>query len=293
MVKCSDKIVECHNNSNLKKDSNLESANVCDTNKLTVFTLLDKKTDKINENRLENDHKDCQKKICLKQSHVLNDSLAIELSKNVIVPSKSSDTDSSAYLIRSTLAKNILRMRNDLSKNTLQTRSKMQMVSVLKKPPNASQSLLLKSNSDENIVTTTNSLNNKVQNIIVQDTQDLTSGEQAKKPPFRKKLNLAEYRNRRDQNRSDNSRTNSPIQPTMLLYIHHASTTTEPITNDPENPIWFEKEIVSILKPKSDIDEEKNKSKPLMCDIGIQTYETVFEFSTRSLVDTAETNDKR
>lgn len=268
-------------------------ADICDTKKLAGFTLMDKETDKINENRLKSDYKDYQKKICLKQSHALNDSLTIKLPKSVKVPSKSSDKDSPVYLIRSALAQNILRSRNDLSKNTSQISSTMQMVSVLKKPPNASQTLFLKSNSDEDIVTTTNNLNNEVQNIIVQDTQNSASDEQAKKPPFRKKLNLAEYRNRRDQNRSDNSRTNSPIQPMILLYVHHASTTTEPIKNDSENPIWSEREIVSMLKPKSDIDEEKNKSKPLMCDIGIQTYETVFEFSKKSLMVTTERNDKR
>ncbi|XP_029156864.1 NK-tumor recognition protein-like [Nylanderia fulva] len=302
MLKCNDKIVKCHNNSNLKKDS-VEVTDIYDTSKLAVCTSLqtDKETDKINENRFEKGHKDYQQKICVEQSHLLKDSLAIKLPKNnVIIPNKSSNTDSSVYIIHSALAKSIL--RND-SKNTLQANSKTQMISVLKKPPpNASQSLnksqssFLKSNSDETTVTTaTNSLNNKVENIILQDIKDLPSDEQMKKPPFRKKLNLAEYRNRRDQNRSDNSRTNSPIQPKMLEYVHHASTTTEPIKNDPENPIWCEREIVlkSIFKPKSDIDEEKNKLKPLMCDVGIQTYETVFEFSGRSLVDTAKKNDTR
>ncbi|XP_011260798.1 uncharacterized protein LOC105254042 isoform X2 [Camponotus floridanus] len=289
MTKCG-KIIECHNNSNSKKDNNLESADICDTNKLAGFTLLNGQTHKINENRLESDQKDCQEKICLEQSCVSNDSLANK-PKSAKVSSKSSDKDSPVYLIRSVLAQNILRSRNDLSKNTLPLSAPMQMISVLKKPPNAQS--LLKSNSDENIVTTINSLNNEIQNVIVQNTQDLASGEQAKKPPFRKKLNLAEYRNRRDQNRSDNSRTSSPIQPMTLLYVHHASTTTEPIKNDSGDPIWSEREIVSILKPKSDINEEKNKSKPLMCDIEIQTYETVFEFTKRSLVDSAEKNDKR
>lgn len=295
MTKCGKiaEVIAICNDKSLKKDNNLESADIHNTNKLTCVALLDKETDKINENRLKSDYKNCQK-ICLKQSHVLNNSLAIKLPKDMTVPSKSSDKDSPVYLIRSALAQNILRLRNDLSKNTSQMNSTKQMVSVLKKPPNASQTQFLKSNSDENIVTTTNSLNNEVQNKIVQDTQDSTSDEQAKKPPFRKKLNLAEYRNRRDQNRSDNSRTNSPVynSPMILLYVHHASTTTEPIKNDSENPTWSEREIVSMLKPKSDIDEEKNKSKPLKCDIGIQTYETVFEFSKNSLTDTTEENER-
>lgn len=290
MIKCG-KVVECHNNSNPKKD-NLESAGICDTNKLT--DLLNKQTHKINENRLESDYKDFQEKICLKQSHVSNDSLTIKLPKNVKVSSKSSEfKDSPVCLIRSVLAQNILRSRNDLPKNIKNILPlSTPMVSVLKKPPNTSQPLL-KNNSDENTVTTTNNLNNEVQNIIVQNTQDLTSGEQAKKPPFRKKLNLEEYRNRRDQNRSDNSRTNSPIQHTTLSYAYHAFTTTEPIKNDSGNLIWSEKEFTPIFKPKLDIDEEKNKSKPLMYDIGIQTYETVFEFTKKSLVDTTEKNDER
>lgn len=81
------KVVECHNNSNPKKDNNLKSVGICDTNKLAG--LLNKQTHKINENRLESDYY-CQEKIYLKQSHVSKDSLAIKLSKSMKVSNVSS-----------------------------------------------------------------------------------------------------------------------------------------------------------------------------------------------------------
>ncbi|KOC60266.1 Peroxisome proliferator-activated receptor gamma coactivator-related protein 1 [Habropoda laboriosa] len=104
---------------------------------------------------------------------------------------------------------------------------------------------------------------------------------------------VLKYRSRREQNRSDNSRTNSPMQPMTLVYVHHASTTTEPIKDDPENLIWSEREIVSVLKPKVDVHEEKLRLKPSTCDIGIQTYETVFEFPPKSLIDVDERHEQQ
>ncbi|CAK9800803.1 Peroxisome proliferator-activated receptor gamma coactivator-related protein 1 [Anthophora plagiata] len=78
-----------------------------------------------------------------------------------------------------------------------------------------------------------------------------------------------------------------------LVYVHHAFTTTEPIKDNPQNLIWSEREIVSVLKPKVDVQEEKVRLKPSTCEIGIQTYETVFEFPTKSLTDVDERREQQ
>ncbi|XP_031848169.1 uncharacterized protein LOC116433801 isoform X2 [Nomia melanderi] len=194
--------------------------------------------------------------------------------------------------IRSALATSILQLQRGALTKTKSlnggNQKTKQMVSVLKKPLNVQQlPTVVITGSYENVVTTNDSSNNKVQNIIIQNAEENLTQDEEKKPP-RKKLNLAEYRSRREQNRSDNSRTNSPIQPMTLIYIHHASTTTEPVKDDFGNLNWTEREIVSILKPKVDIDEEKVRPKPDTCDMGIQTYETVFEFPPKSLIDVDE-----
>ncbi|XP_053975874.1 NK-tumor recognition protein isoform X2 [Hylaeus volcanicus] len=187
--------------------------------------------------------------------------------------------------IRSALATSILQLQKGVLNKTKGNQKTTQMVSVLKKPLNTQLPVVM-TTSNESIITISNGSNDKVHNIIVQDTKKAFPKEEERKP--RKKLNLAEYRSRREQNRSDNSRTNSPIQPMTLIYVHHASTTTEPIKDDPGTLIWSEREIVSVLKPKADIDEEKLRPKPPTCDVGIQTYETVFEFPPKSLIDVDE-----
>ena len=177
--------------------------------------------------------------------------------------------------IQSVLATSILQLRKGgVLTKTKPIEGTQKMVSVLKKPPKATQPPLLCINSNESIVTTTNSSNNEVQNIIIQNTQ-FDSQEDLKKPP-RKKLNLAEYRSRREQNRSDSSRTSSPIQPMTLVYIHHVSTTTTPVQGDLESLVWSEREIVSVLKPKSDFEDEKVRPKPKLREAAAQTNETVF-----------------
>ena len=182
--------------------------------------------------------------------------------------------------IQSALATSILQLRKGVltkTKTLDMHKPKQQMVSVLKKPPVATTPQIIPgTNLKESIVTTTNSSNDQVQNIIVQEAADVDMPEETEKKPPRRKLNLAEYRSRREQTRGDGSRTNSPVQPTALLYIHHASTNTEPINDDPENPIWCEREIVPVLKPKAEIEEEKVKPKPPTRDRGIQTMESVF-----------------
>ncbi|XP_043460965.1 NK-tumor recognition protein-like isoform X2 [Leptopilina heterotoma] len=194
--------------------------------------------------------------------------------------------------VRPTVATSILQTRKGVITKTKPIDGPQKMISVLKKPPQPSQTLIC-NKPNESIVTTTNSLNNEVQNIIVQ-TQPIEAQENDKKlPPPRKKLNLAEYRSRREQNRSDNSRTNSPIQPMTLVYIYHASTTTHPIQTDHDNVIWSEREIVSILKPKSEIEEIKVEAKPSVRDASIQTNETVFNQTPRSNFEAASINSKK
>ncbi|XP_017759100.1 PREDICTED: NK-tumor recognition protein [Eufriesea mexicana] len=276
--------------SNSKKDSGFESGEVSDNSEeqLGITITSDIQVNK-SIKQLQNKTKDCKKEALANQGNCHN--ILSSTSNCVISQSQNVPTTIPQMKIHSALATNILQLRQGVLSKTksikVGNQRMKQMVSVLKKPLNIHQVPSLKTAPNENIVTTTNSLNDKVQNIIVQDSEKTFIQQEEKKPP-RKKLNLAEYRSRREQNRSDNSRTNSPLQPMTLIYVHHASTTTEPIKDDPKNLIWSEREIVSVLKPKVDVDEKKVRPKPTTCDIGIQTYETVFEFPPKSLIDVDE-----
>ncbi|XP_076293648.1 uncharacterized protein LOC143215420 [Lasioglossum baleicum] len=203
---------------------------------------------------------------------------------------ESSSNPTPEMKIRSALATSILQLQRGVLRKTKsvygENQRTKQMVSVLKKPLNAQLPTVVITNAGENVLTTNNGSNDKNESIVENTEEKLTQDEE-RKPP-RKKLNLAEYRSRREQNRSDNSRTSSPLQPMTLVYIHHVSTTTEPIKDDFGSLNWSEREIVSILKPKADVDEEKVSPKPQTCDVGMQTYETVFEFPPKSLIDVDE-----
>lgn len=276
---------------NSKKDSGLESGEASDNSEeqTGVTTVNDIQVNK-SMKELQNETKNCRKETLVNEenSHKINIS---NNTSNCVISHKqnlSTNNSISQMKMHSTLTTNILQIQDVVNKTkSIKTGNQRikQMVSVLKKPN--IQAPIVKVISNESIVTTTNSLHDKVQNIIVQSNEKTCSEKEEKRPP-RKKLNLAEYRSRREQNRSDNSRTNSPVQPMKLIYIHHASTTTEPIKDDPQNLIWSEREIVSVLKPKQDIDEKKVCPKPSTCEIGIQTYETVFEFPPKSLIDVDE-----
>ncbi|XP_050481658.1 NK-tumor recognition protein-like isoform X4 [Bombus huntii] len=292
------KNTEYSTDSNSKKDSGLESGEVSDNNEeqsgvTTVSDIQDNKPTK----QLQNETKICRKETLASKGNCQQINISSNTTSCVISQNKSTSTSNAIpqMKIHSALAANILQIRQDVLNKTKSIKAgsqrTKQMVSVLKKPLNV-QVPVVKTISNENIVTTTNSLHDKVQNIIVQNSVKTFIKEEEKKPP-RKKLNLAEYRSRREQNRSDNSRTNSPLQPMTLVYIHHASTTTEPIKDDPKNLIWSEREIVSVLKPKLDVDEKTVRPKPLTYDIGIQTYETVFEFPPKSLIDVDERHKQR
>lgn len=276
--------------SNSKKDSGLESGEASDNSEeqAGVTTVNDIQVNKsMKESQNETN---CRKEALAneKNSHKIN--ISNNTSNCVISHRQNISTNNSISQMKmhSALTTNILQIQDVVSKTkSIKTGNQRikQMVSVLKKPN--IQAPIVKVIPNESIVTTTNSLHDKVQNIIVQNNEKTCSEKDEKRPP-RKKLNLAEYRSRREQNRSDNSRTNSPVQPMKLIYVHHASTTTEPIKDDPQNLIWSEREIVSVLKPKQDIDEKKVCPKPSTCEIGIQTYETVFEFPPKSLIDVDE-----
>ncbi|XP_043599350.1 NK-tumor recognition protein-like isoform X4 [Bombus pyrosoma] len=292
------KNTEYSTDSNSKKDSGLESGEVSDNNEeqsgvTTVSDIQDNKPIK----QLQNETKICRKETLASKGNCQQINISSNTTSCVISQNESASTSNAIpqMKIHSALAANILQIRQGVLSKTKSIKAgsqrTKQMVSVLKKPLNV-QVPSVKTIFNENIVTTTNSLHDKVQNIIVQDSEKTFTKEEEKKPP-RKKLNLAEYRSRREQNRSDNSRTNSPLQPMTLVYIHHASTTTEPIKDDPKNLIWSEREIVSVLKPKLDVDEKTVRPKPLTYDIGIQTYETVFEFPPKSLIDVDERHKQR
>ncbi|XP_043667898.1 serine/arginine repetitive matrix protein 2-like isoform X2 [Vespula pensylvanica] len=282
---------ECRVNRNSKKDSGLEIEEEISDNSEEQLSCKSKRTNGVKK-QTSKQIKECPKDTQLQEQNSKHSSSNL-LSENIPKAQNAplnKPTPVYEMKIRSALATSILQLRKDALNNIRSIQPNKQMVSVLKKPPNTVQPILT-TNPNESIVTTTNSSNDEVQNIIIQNTQE-SSKEETKKPP-RRKLNLAEYRSRREQNRSDSSRTNSPIQPMALLYVHHASTTTEPIKDNSGNLSWCEREIISVLKPKADLDEEKVKQKPPTSEMGIQTYETVFEFPTKSLVDIDERNEEQ
>ncbi|XP_076176418.1 uncharacterized protein LOC143151298 isoform X3 [Ptiloglossa arizonensis] len=273
-----------------RKDDSLESSKVSDNEEKSEGTVFNG----VQVNgfmKLKNEIKNCEKGVLTEQESNQNNNILSNISNCINqVHSESLNTSTQKMKIRSALATSILQLQRDVLRKTKTvktgTQKTKQMISVLKKPLNIQLPILM-TTSNESIITISNALNDKVHNIIVHDTEKTFPKEEESKPP-RRKLNLAEYRSRREQNRSDNSRTNSPIQPMTLVYVHHASTTTEPIKDDPGNLIWSEREIVSVLKPKIDIDEEKVRPKAVTCNVGIQTYETVFEFPSKSLIDVDE-----
>ncbi|KAL2726985.1 serine/arginine repetitive matrix protein 2-like isoform X1 [Vespula squamosa] len=253
------------------KDSGLEIEEISDNSE----ELLSYKSNRMNgvKKQISKQIKECPKDTQLQEQNSKHSSSNLSLENIPKAQNASLNKPTPVYemKIRSALATSILQLRKDALNNIRSIQPNKQMVSVLKKPPNTVQPILT-TNPNESIVTTTNSSNDEIQNIIIQNTQE-SSKEETKKPP-RRKLNLAEYRSRREQNRSDSSRTNSPIQPMALLYVHHASTTTEPIKDNSGNLSWCEREIISVLKPKADLDEEKVKRKLPTSEMGIQTYET-------------------
>jgi len=213
----------------------LELTNVCDANRKPAVLQ-----NKIEDNLLENNRKETQKETPLKQSQDSSNSSTI---KNISVSNELSTVKPFPLSINSALARRIIRSQRNvpIETNIAQTSPKTQYISVLKNPPN-SQSSSLTNNFNENTITITNGLNNEVQNIIVQNTQDTLPHEKEK--TNRKKLNLEEYRERKNKN------CNNKVE----------------IASSPN---------ICTVEKKSDIDkEEKNESKPSTCDVEI---ETVFE----------------
>lgn len=256
--------------SSSKKDSGLESGDVSDASEEQQPTSSRLKKSPVHQEPLT------EAKKPMTHISVLDSSKKISL-LNKPAPS-SAVKPVHEMKIQSALATSIMQLRKGVLTKTksFDTSPKVtQMVSVLKNPPAATTPQKVLGNMKESIVTTMNSSNSRVQNIIVQEAVDIDLPQETEKKPPRRKLNLAEYRSRREQTRSDGSRTNSPVQPMVLVYIHHVSTNTEPINDDPENPIWSEREIVSVLKPKSEMEEEKARPKPLTVDRITQTNETV------------------
>lgn len=166
-------------------------------------------------------------------------------------------------------------------KNTIiekRTGHKIQpMISVLKNPPNPSQSIA--SNIKESIITTINSKNNEIENIIQQETENIPI---ETKKPTRKKLNLEEYRKKRE-----NSNTSHAISPRSLIYLRNAFTTTVPIVEDDEY-IWAKREMAMGIKPISEINNDTQCNSQ---DAETQTYETVFESLENSIAPTKKDDE--
>lgn len=233
----------------------------------------------IKDNWLENDHKDCQKEISLKYSHDLNNSSV----RNINISNASPTVKPLLLSIRSPLARKIIlqSQKHVLPKtNIVQTSFKTQYISVLKNPPNASQSQFSINNSNENMVTTMNNSNNEVQNIIVQNTQDTLPHEEDK--TSRVKISVLEYRKRilNDKSRNDKPMIMKESSRTILVDIYHASTMKPLLRSDQEikDTFWCEREIMPCWKKESDIQEEKNKPKPPTRDVQTETDENIFEY---------------
>ncbi|XP_015187821.1 PREDICTED: MATH and LRR domain-containing protein PFE0570w [Polistes dominula] len=188
--------------------------------------------------------------------------------------------------IQSAIVAKILRSKNKKLNNSAPIKDNKQMVSVLKKPPTVQPIVQpIATNNNESIVTTTNSSNNIVQNIIIENIEDIPKKIETKPPP-RKKLNLAEYRNRRV---NSNVTSKLAAQSMTIAYVYQASTTTEPFKDQLGNELWCERECIP--EKISEADLNKLKAKPPTRDMETQTYETVFKYATKCLRDFDEKNE--
>ncbi|XP_014606923.1 PREDICTED: uncharacterized protein LOC106788293 [Polistes canadensis] len=187
--------------------------------------------------------------------------------------------------IQSAIVAKILRSKNKgLNKPKLIQDNSKQMISVLKKPPTVQPTIQpITTNNNESIVTTTNSSNNIIQNIIIENTPEIPKKAETKQPP-RKKLNLAEYRNRRGHT---TVATKLPVEPITIVNIYTASTTTEPFKDQLGNELWCERECLPKKTPETDL----NRPKPPTRDMETQTYETVFNYAKTCFMDIVQENE--
>lgn len=235
--------------------------------------ILSKPDKTTNDTSFENKYERCQK-IPLKQFQENNSSSIINVNYSNKFPKKISVCGEKK--IYSALAESIIRSRNNMKAG-----GKVQMVSVLKKPLNISQPSLSNNSPNENVASSPSSVNKcleQVQNSVVQNTAELPSHREEKKQP-RKKLGLAEYRNRRDLNSSN--KASSPAQRILLDYIYHAYTMTEPLTDNRGNQIWSEREYTIAT-------ETRNKAELLTRSIGIQVCEDDIKCPKSSVAEESE-----
>ncbi|XP_043492665.1 MATH and LRR domain-containing protein PFE0570w isoform X2 [Polistes fuscatus] len=186
--------------------------------------------------------------------------------------------------IQSAIVAKILRSKNKGLNNTKSIQDNKQMISVLKKPPTVQPTIQpITTNNNESIVTTTNSSNNIIQNIIIENTPEIPKKVETKQPP-RRKLNLAEYRNRRG---NTTITTKLPVEPLTIVNIYTASTSTEPFADQLGNELWCERECLPKKTPETDL----NRPKPPTRDMQTQTYETVFNYAKKCFIDFDKEND--
>ncbi|KYN34232.1 Peroxisome proliferator-activated receptor gamma coactivator-related protein 1 [Trachymyrmex septentrionalis] len=252
----------------------LEFANIYDGNGKPAVLQ-----NEIEDNWLENDHKCCQKETPLKHAIDLNNSSVRNINISNVSPTVTPLLDS----IRSPLARKIILQSQKYilpKTNSIQTNPKTQYISVLKNPPNASQSQFSINNPNENMVTIMNNSNNKVQNIIGQNTQNMPPHEEDK--TSRVKISVLEYRKRilNDKTRNNKCMIMEESFRTILVDIYHASTMTLPLGPDQEikDTFYCQREVMPCWKKQSDIQEEKNKPKPSTRDVQTETDENIFKY---------------
>lgn len=197
--------------------------------------------------------------------------------KNTNISRKATNQPTCEIKINSVLARNILMSRQ---KNTIiekRTGHKIQpMISVLKNPPNPSQSIV--SNIKESIITTINSKNNEIENIIQQETENIPI---ETKRPIKRKLNLEEYRKKRENSNY------SHLVLRKSIYLRNAFTSTVPVVENDES-IYAKREMEMGIKPVSEINNETQCNSQ---DAETQTYETVFESLENSIAPTKKDDE--
>ncbi|XP_011066699.1 PREDICTED: peptidyl-prolyl cis-trans isomerase 1-like [Acromyrmex echinatior] len=260
-----------HKTDSSNEQCHLELVNICDGNGKPAVLQ-----NEIKDNRLENDHKDCQKETPLKHSHNLNHLSSVRK----INISESPTIEPFLHSIRSPLARKIIlrSQKHILPKaNSIQMTPKTQYISVLKNPPNASQSQFSINNPNKNMPTI---VNNEIQNIIGQNTQNTPPHEEDK--TSRVKISVLEYRKRilNDKTRNDKPMIMKEPSRTILVDIYHVSTMKLPLKPDQEikDTFYCQREIMPCWKKESDIQEEKNKPKPPTRNVQTETDENIFEY---------------
>jgi len=277
-------------NDNLKQNNfSASTVSTSTTNKkltnMKQEKTIEKKNNPVNPSleqirKIKNKSRDIQKNYDDKKKMILKDS-ALNNSPSIIKDVKTCISESVPYssFYQTKTLKSILRKNQHIQNHTNNT-NKSQIAQIANNkteetvpvPKDVSNHTQLSSEHPisepkKDVTTSTiNESNNEIQKITAQNTES----SQMQEKPIRKKLNLAEYRNRLKHNNSNNS--------AAVIYVNHISTTTEAFKHNPDNPVWVEK--FTVLEHQLE-----RKIKPLSHDKEVQTDETSFIYPKGSIID--------